>query len=373
MTDIAAPIEAPTNPIAGENATTAGGAAPTLASIPDEKGQTLRESIQAAMKDTEPKAEPKPEKVEEKPVEAKESSPAPEVDEGDEAEQGEPQGKQSESRPRAEPPAQFKEQKAKDLWYRAPNEVKAEVSRILKESEETTAPLREVSERYEKIRAFDEGVRQSGGDLSQTLNEINDVGKALKANPIMGLQQTLNMFGPRHPDGRPLSLQEVAHAIVNMGQDGYSAAMQQGHQQTAQQQQMQQFHQMQSQMQTMQQQLVEAKAASIIEPFRQANPRYDELEEDIAFILQSGRIDSSLSPQERLSRAYDVALRFHPNPGNNASDPIASASEAEVRPIGGKSIKSSPGSVAVNDSDAEAEKGESIRDSLRKALRSTGR
>jgi len=373
MTDIAAPIEAPINPIAGDEATTAGGSAPALANIPDEKGQTLRESIQAAMKDSEPKKdEPKPEKV--APVEEKkELPPEPEVDQDGDAAQEATDKVPSEGRQRAEPPAQFKEQKAKDLWYRAPNEVKAEVARILRENDETTAPLREVSERYEKLRSFDEGVRQSGGDLSQTLNQINDVGKSLKANPIMGLQQTLNMFGPRHPDGRPLSIQEVAHHIVNMGQDGFGRAMQEGQQQLTQQQQMQQFQQTQARMQQLEQEVITAKAASIIEPFRQANPRYDELQDDIAFILQSGRIDSSLSPQERLSRAYEVALRMNPDPDDNAHDPIASASEAAPRSNGGKSIKSSAGAVAVNDSDTEADKGESIRESLRKAMRGTSR
>src|SRR3546814_5650354 len=40
-------------------------------------------------------------------------------------------------------------------------------------------------------------------------------------------------------------------------------------------------------------------AATIIDPFKRDHPRYAELEQDIAFFLQSGKIPTSLSPSDR--------------------------------------------------------------------------
>src|SRR3546814_3093057 len=53
-------------------------------------------------------------------------------------------------------------------------------------------------------------------------------------------------------------------------------------------------------------------AATIIDPFKRDHPRYAELEQDIAFFLQSGKIPTSLSPSDRLSAAYDKAERINP-------------------------------------------------------------
>src|SRR3546814_11090392 len=53
-------------------------------------------------------------------------------------------------------------------------------------------------------------------------------------------------------------------------------------------------------------------AATIIDPFKRDHPRYAELEQDIAFFLQSGKIPTSLSPSDRLAAAYDMAERINP-------------------------------------------------------------
>jgi hypothetical protein len=112
----------------------------------------------------------------------------------------------------------------------------------------------------------------------------------------------------------------------------------------------------------------------VIEPFRAANPRYDELQDDIALFLQSGRIPASLSPSDRLAAAYDMAVRINPASHGDSAD----ASQTDPEPArraddtfsAGKSIKSAPGAVST---DMEPDRRGSIRDLLEDEVRRTKR
>src|SRR3546814_19579152 len=103
---------------------------------------------------------------------------------------------------------------------------------------------------------------------------------------------------------------------------------------------------------------------SIIDPFKRDHPRYAELEQDIAFFLQSGKIPTSLSPSDRLAAAYDMAERI--NPPSHAEhraadiDGLEPDRRADTAFRGSKSIKSAPGSVSedteVTDKGAESDR-----------------
>jgi hypothetical protein len=114
----------------------------------------------------------------------------------------------------------------------------------------------------------------------------------------------------------------------------------------------------------------EKAAAEIINPFRAANPRYDELQDDIAFFLQSGKIPASLSPQERLETAYDMAVRINPTSAVEATQvqeaPAAKTERPAKLDAGTKSIRGAPTGQDPEEDDPDAT---DIRALLRKELR----
>jgi len=254
--------------------------------------------------------------------------------------------------------------RAKELWRNTPNEVKAEVNRVIAEAEQA----QESYKRYDDLREFDELAKSNGRDLKESLTKLNQIENMMQQNPIAALNAILAEVGPRKADGQPLSMIEVASYIAQQGQQGYQQIVQRGAQQQQQAQGNDEINALKRQIAQMQ---AQGAAREIIEPFAAKNPRYKELEPDIAFFLASGKIPQSLSPSERLAAAYDMAVRINPasNAGPATTDEPASDRRAD-NDFGGstKSIKSSPGSVS-EDVDSVAASGESIEDSIRKELR----
>lgn len=311
------------------------------------------------------KAEKEPAKTEEKPeakAEAKADADAADVAEPDGAAAKDGEQKEGKSR-HPDAPANFLP-RAKELWRNTPNEVKAEVNRVLSEAEKAT----EAYKRYDDLREFDEMAKSNGRDLRESLMKLNHIENTMQQNPIAALNAILAEVGPRKADGQPINIMEVAQFLSQQGPQGYQQIMQRSQQQEMQARGDSEVESLRAEIERMK---AEAAAREIIEPFAAKNPRYRELEEDIAFFLQSGKVPAGLSPSERLAVAYDMAARINP-PSN-----VSPASPSEPAPdrradadFGGstKSIKSSPGSVA-EDVDSVAAGGESIEDSIRKELR----
>ena len=316
----------------------------------------------AAPKD-EPKAEKDPTKTEEKPEAQPEAKPgAADAAETDDAAAKDGEQKEGKSR-HPDAPANFLP-RAKELWRNTPNEVKAEINRVLSEAEKAT----EAYKRYDDLREFDELAKSNGRDLRESLMKLNHIENTMQQNPIAALNAILAEVGPRKADGQPINIMEVAQFLSQQGPQGYQQIMQRSQQQEMQARGDSEVESLRAEIERMK---AEAAAREIIEPFAAKNPRYRELEEDIAFFLQSGKVPAGLSPSERLAVAYDMAARINP-PSN-----VSPASPSEPAPdrradadFGGstKSIKSSPGSVA-EDVDSVAAGGESIEDSIRKELR----
>jgi len=262
--------------------------------------------------------------------------------------------------------------KAREVWRNTPHAVQAEVARLVQEHETTTQQTRETVERYESIRQYDDLARTNGRDLRESLEKMSHVENLLQRNPLAGLNAILMEIGPRKADGQPYSLYEVAQFVAQQEPQSYQQMVAQGQQQE-QPREDPRVAQLQQQIATMAEQQAQA---SIVEPFAQQHPRFAELEQDIAFFLQSGRIPQSLSPQDRLAAAYDMAERI--NPPSHADDLSATSTgpadqrRADASLSGSKSIKSSPGSVAET-YEPEAKSGESIRDSLRAEARRLNR
>lgn len=261
-----------------------------------------------------------------------------------------------------EAPANFLP-KAKEVWRNTPNAVQAEVARMAAEHTEATERTRATTERYESIRQYDDLARSNGRELKDSLAKMTEIERDLQTNPVAGLNKILMEVGPRKADGQPFSLYEVAQFIAQQQPDTYQrmvappAQPQREDPRVAQlQQQMRQMHEQHAN-------------DSIITPFKAQNPRFDELSNDIAMFLQSGRIPQSLSPQDRLAAAYDMAERINPpSHANDAGDRKGPADSRGADEGFSRSIKSSPGSVSET-YEPEAKAGESVADSLRKEMR----
>ena len=368
-----------------------GGGQPKLTEEP-----SLRDTIAAAVKDdAEQREEPaeekdekqpeqkadkqekdgpddKPEKDESKADEQPKKEAAKKADDGNrpeaaEKEQSEKQPEMDKAEKRhVDAPRTFLP-KAKEVWANTPRVVQQEVDRMVREHEENSKRFEEVSSRYEAIREYDELARSNGTDLKTALSRVSELEGLMKANPLAALNRMLIEAGPRKADGQPISLFEVAKAVVESGPQQYQQMVRQQPQQPQQN----------SELESIKAELAELKqqqlAVQIIEPFKASHPRYAELEGDIAFFLHSGKIPDSLSPSEKLEAAYDMAERI--NPPSNASPALEASPAQDDRRAdslsGSKSIKSAPGSVSP---DMEPERGGSIRellaDEMRRAKRS---
>lgn len=339
----------------------------------DAEAKAKPEKAEAPVKDEKPAEEVKPEAKEaapkdEKPAEA----PTAETDKPTPAPEAKPEEK-ADSRQHAEPPKSFLPD-AKELWKNVPRSVRRDIETMTRSHEEATAKFKDVADRYETVRDFDELARSNGRELRDSLTKMHHVENMIQRNPIAGLNAILMEVGPRKPDGQPVSLFEVAQHIVQQGQQGYQQMVQQAPQPQQRPTEDPRVGQLQQQLQQMQEQTL---AMQVIQPFKAEHPRYDELQDDIAFFLQSGKIPQSLSPYDRLAAAYDMAARI--NPASHVEEAPAAGDEGPDRErragedfSGPKSIKSSPGSVteAVND---QGNSGESAADSIRAVLRRANR
>lgn len=250
---------------------------------------------------------------------------------------------------------------AKEKWVNTPRTVQRDVENMVRTHQEEVERYKAHTERYETIRDFDELAQQNGRDLRDSLMKVHQIENLMQSNPVAGLNSILLEAGPRKADGQPVSLFELAQHIVNQGQQGYQQMVSQRPQQQQQQAQANpEVEQLKQQVAQMQQQQL---AASVIDPFKAANPRYDELKDDIALFLKSGKVPASLSPNERLEAAYDMAVRINP------SSHQAAETDTDLANSGGtgksfsssKSIKSALGAITPV---VEPERGGSIRDLL---------
>lgn len=231
---------------------------------------------------------------------------------------------------------------AKEVWHNTPHIVRRDIENMVREHKAEIQQAREVSERYEAIRDFDELARQNGRDLRESLIRVNQIENMLQSNPIAGLNQILLEAGPRKPDGQAISLFELAQFVVQKGQQGYHEMVraQPQQQQQGQQQASPEVEQLRQQVAQMREQQV---AATVIEPFKAEHPRFDELSNDIAFFLNSGKIPQGLSPVDRLAAAYDMAARI--NPGSNVEQ--AAQEETEPAQTEPRVVKNSGGSPST--------------------------
>ena len=319
---------------------------------PKAKKESVRESLEAAAKDVD--KEPEKPKAEEKPAEqAKEKSAAPEKETDATVQAKEQQTeRKSEVRERPEPPARFLP-RAKELWRSTPNEVQSEVSRLVREHEEEVKQYSEAKQFREELREYEEMGRQHGISLKQALDNYVGIERKFAEDPASGFRQLFSNMNmqPQQAISHILRAygiqpQQLAQHMTQAPHE-YTALAPQRPVQPQQQvipQDNPRIAELEAQFQEMRTQQAHQQ---FVEPFIAEHPRYYELEQDIAFFLQSGKIPANLSPAEKLAAAYDMAERINPSSNVEQFQPRQASPERRVDEDfnGTKSVKSSPGNV----------------------------
>lgn len=279
----------------------------------------------------------------------------------------------------SEPPQRFHD-RAKAEWANAPESVRAEIHRAISELESGLKKYKADAEEYEQIREYREMARQYGTTVKNALDNYVGIEKLLHQNLLAGLerivQNVATVKGLRKADGSPVTLFDVAHSIVNQNPD-QRAAQQNSTIAALQAEVMQLKAQLAQTAHVVEEQRV-APVVQTIQKFAEDHPRYYELQDQVAAVLNSGLIPANLPVEQKLKRAYETA-HFNvygelpgaqtaappqaQNPGAQTATPAPQPSKLAAS----KSVTGSPS--AVTTSTARKGKPPSIDEALERALR----
>lgn len=341
---------------------------------PEAPKLTARQALEKAAEENkanEPKAEAKPAekpkaelKAEEKPTEQPkaerergengkfapkaqlENTETPETSDstseanGDGQDEPQDQSRPSEGRGNREPPARLLPRE-RDDWIKAPNSVRDGVLRITQEYEREIEQSREARENWSKLERFDQMAKARGVTIDRALEHYTGIDAKLSQDLVGGLDHIARQYG--------YDLRQVAQHVLQQPADQYQQQIVQQATQVTQE-----YQRLQGEMQSMAEQLQQAQAKIVhletIQPFisKVGQERYQELEPYIANFLNSGMIPSSLSGQQKLETAFDMAERlFSRSQSSSSPSPVAPETDAKrVNPAGLKSIKGTPVSGA---------------------------
>ena len=220
-------------------------------------------------------------------------------------------------------------QMGKDAWANAPQEVRAEVHRLANELE---TGLNEYKQKFEPFKDFASQLEQSGQDFKSVIDHYTGIESKLKADPIGGLEQICNNMG--------FALNDVVAHLSGQTPD------------QSQQKQDATVRELRSEIATLKQELggvsdtiktqQDRAALEQVAEFSKDKPRFDELSNDIALFIQSGRATD-------LQSAYELAERLNPAPApvqQPKAEPAAQAAPDQKAQTlkGRKSIKGAPSS-----------------------------
>lgn len=334
------------------------------------KPEKAEPKAKTEIKAEEPKDDPKPSRERDEggkfkgaPPPAEESSDGEsEVHEEAAQEKTSEEPKSSEGKGNREPPARFLPRE-RDEWIKAPNIVRDATQRVIKEYETEIEASREARQNWEGLKRWDDMAKQRGVTIDRALEHYTGIDQKLSQDLVGGLDHIARQYG--------VDLRQVAQHVLQQPADQYQQQVTQQAQQLHQQNQ-----QLQGQMQQMQDALRQAQEKIVhletIQPFvsKIGQERYVELEPYIANFLNSGMIPSSLSGQQKLETAFDMAVRLFGGTQSTSSVEADPEPEAKrVNPAGQKSIKGSPASGQV----AAKDKGRlSTRDAIKAAAAESG-
>ena len=270
---------------------------------------------------------------------------------------------------RPEPPARFNPQGKAD-WEAAPDSVKSEVHRAIKELEDGHAKYKESAERYEKLRQYDDLAKQNGRELSASLGALKAFEDTMKSNPLAAIDMALREAGPRKTDGTPLTINDIAAHVSGQSADQRVQAMQA------------EIHQLRTQIAQKEQ---EAALPQQVQEFFDKNPDAEGVAEKIAYLIRSGRSSSMQDAIEYIREFHPDLIKARPSPSNGtpaasptpepASNVGIPALASNAKPAGQKSISGAPLTGNGSTPAKSARKGAtpSIDDALSRAFAAVAR
>lgn len=259
--------------------------------------------------------------------------------------------------PHREAPSRFSPD-AKAAWETAPEPVKAEVHRAIRELEAGHQKYKADAENYDKVRQYDELARQNGGDLAQSLQKVRDFEETFARDPMQGFQKVADHFG--------ISLHAVAAHILNQhpdearyGQDQTIATLKQ-------------------ELATLKQELTGLKP--IVQEYKTSSdertlaewaadkPHFEDLRAEVTAYVKQG-YDPDSAYHQAVADVEERARKF----GFAPVRPAASSAAPEPKPLNPAGQKSITGAPA-NGSNPSAKKTPppSIREALRRAAAQVG-
>jgi hypothetical protein len=348
-TAVSAPNPVETSIVADKAAERAEAKAAEVAKPPEPKkakdaGEAVRNAMAKVKADEEAKAaEPEAKKTEikadAKPVEAK----TPDVSPAD-------------TKPAAkyEPPSRMSED-AKQRWQEAPEPVQREVDRMHRELSQGIEKYRQAAERDSQLAQFHQLAQQGGKPLAAVIDGYWQAEQAIRRNPVEGLDAVCKNLG--------FSLRDIAAHVMGQPPEQQQAAVDNEVRQLRQtvQQLQQQLGGVTQNIQQQQQIAHQQRLATVVDKintFKNANPRYDELEPHMVKLIESGLAKD-------LPDAYEKAARLNPAPVRLQ----VSADATAQTPRESKSISGAP---TPGSSPAEKRRSSSIRESLQRASARAG-
>lgn len=299
------------------------------------------------------KAEVKVEEKTEAKADVKESVPRTDANE----QEAKASPKPSEGRKIIEAPARFLP-RAKELWANVPHPVREEFDRVMRENDTQTDQYRESHQFREELKSFEDEARATGTTIKEALTNYVNMEKSLRADPATGFRQLLSnmQMQPQQAISHILRAFNVTPQAlaqhISQNPNEYTALATPRQQQFQPQQQPQQ-HQVAPEVKALQEQLSAIRAeqvqASVIDPFRDDYPEYDQYEAQIAKVLERGIIEelhgNGLSPRDKLEVALFMVAPHAKRATEAVTSPVLSPAAASS-PVGdlrgNKSVKGAP-------------------------------
>jgi hypothetical protein len=262
-----------------------------------------------------------------------------------------------------EPPKRMTDH-AKAEWGATPESVRGDVYRMQQEFEGAYRHYKRDYETMNTIRPFDEMARQHGTTLQRALSNYVTMEQKLRADPVGGLDIIVSNLNLQTPDGRKITLADIAHHVLSRTPEQHRL-MQHQNAQTAQSQQIGQLHQMVSTLangfQQMQYNQQFSHTRSALDQFADAHPRFDELAEDIEREVKLGFDLETAYKRAELLRPATRAAQTRNGNGNGTAAQTRTAD---------RSIHGAPEAGSMNGA-AQRGKGKQVgrRDAIANAIK----
>lgn len=249
-----------------------------------------------------------------------------------------------------EAPARFS-QDAKAKWAETHESVRAETERAIRELTQGHEKYKTAAERDAGLNEFHDMAKQSGKELRQVVSEYVNMENHLRKDLVGGLDTICSRMG--------VSLKDVAAHVLGQTPD-QNASAQDATIRDLKNTIAKLEQKVGTVSQTVQQQRESATLQEVTK-FAADHPRFEELSEDIAFFMKSGRAKD-------LSEAYTLAERLNPGSAPAVAPAAASSAAPDLSVQTEKGQKSIAGSPSPGSDPVRRAPSTSIKESLRRAM-----